>query len=65
MLKAIQKGTWQYLIREFVNNIQGAEAAPYQTFKDGCLYQRIIDIIRQNDTWVDVTHLKSRAGRVL
>jgi hypothetical protein len=29
--------------------------APYQTFKEGSQYQRIIDIVRQNDRWVDVS----------
>ena len=48
---------WRYLIREFVNDIQGNPFDPYQTFKEGRQYQQIIDIIRNSDCWVDVTHL--------
>jgi len=50
---------WRYLIREFVKDIQGEAVAPYQTFQHGSQYQSLIDIIRQNDNWVDVTHLKT------
>lgn len=49
---------WQYLIREFVKDIKGETVPPYQTFKEGSQYQHIIDIIRKNDNWVDVTHLQ-------
>lgn len=49
---------WCYLIREFVKDIQGESVAPYQTFKEGSQYQHIIDIIRKNANWVDVTHLQ-------
>ncbi|MBW8189731.1 Gfo/Idh/MocA family oxidoreductase [Neiella marina] len=49
---------WRYLIREFVKDIQGQSVAPYQTFKEGSQYQQLIDLIRQNDNWVDVTHLQ-------
>lgn len=48
---------WRYLIREFVKDIKGEDVAPYQTFKEGAHYQQLIDIIRQNNNWVDVTHL--------
>ena len=48
---------WRYLIREMVRDIRGESVAPYQTFKEGSQYQQIIDIIRKNDNWVDVTHL--------
>ena len=48
---------WRYLIREFVKDIQGNPFDPYQTFKEGRQYQQIIDIIRNSDCWVDVTHL--------
>jgi len=50
---------WRYLIREFVKDIQGEEVPPYQTFKEGSLYQRLIDVIRKNDRWVDVTKLQN------
>lgn len=49
---------WRYLIREFVKDIQGIDVPAYQTFKVGSQYQQLIDIIRQNNNWVDVTHLQ-------
>lgn len=49
---------WQYLIREFVKDIKGEAFAPYQTFKEGSLYQQLIDIIRKNNNWTDVLHLQ-------
>ncbi|MDO6446337.1 Gfo/Idh/MocA family oxidoreductase [Colwellia sp. 1_MG-2023] len=48
---------WAYLVREFVKDIQGESVAPYQTFKEGAQYQQLIDIIRKNDKYQDVTHL--------
>ncbi len=48
---------WQYLVREFVKDINGETFEPYQTFKEGCLYQQLIDIIRKNDHSTDVLHL--------
>ncbi|MFK7903811.1 MAG: Gfo/Idh/MocA family protein [Chitinophagales bacterium] len=38
---------WQYLVREFVKDIKGETFEPYQTFKEGSLYQQLIDIIRR------------------
>jgi len=49
---------WQYLAREFVKDITGESFTPYQTFKEGSLYQQLIDIIRKNDNWTDVRHLQ-------
>lgn len=49
---------WQYLIREFVKDIKGEPFTPYQTFKEGSLYQQIIDMIRQNANWTNVSHLQ-------
>ena len=48
---------WRYLIREFVKDIKGEPALPYQSFKEGAQYQQIIDIIREDDNWTDVGHL--------
>lgn len=48
---------WHYLAREFVKDISGETVAPYPTFKDGSRYQRLIDIIRQNGNWTDVSGL--------
>jgi len=56
-VKGDTERNWQYLIREFVKDIQGETAAPYQTFKEGAQYQQLIDIIRQNDSWTDVKDL--------
>ena len=50
---------WRYLIREFVKDIRGEDVPPYQTFKEGSLYQQLIDIIRKNDRWVDVSELQN------
>ena len=49
---------WHYLVREFVKDIKGEKVAPYQSFKEGSLYQQLIDLIRKNDNWTDVRHLE-------
>ena len=49
---------WRYLIRELVRHVSGDAVAPYQTFREGSQYQQLIDIIRQNGSWVDVRHLQ-------
>lgn len=48
---------WTYLIREFIKDIQGQSFEPYPTFREGSQYQQIIDLIRRNDRWVDVSGL--------
>ena len=48
---------WQYLIRDLVRDIKGESVAPYQTFREGSQYQQLIDIIRQNGSWIDVSNL--------
>ena len=48
---------WRYLVRELVRDIQGEPVAPYQGFKEGAQYQQLIDIIRKNGSWTDVSHL--------
>ena len=50
---------WQYLIREFVADIEGRPFTPYQSFKEGSQYQQLIDIIRRNDCWTDVSSLNA------
>jgi len=50
---------WEYLIREFVKDIKGETFEAYQTFKEGSLYQQLIDIIRQNGNSTNVLHLQS------
>jgi predicted dehydrogenase len=60
MLPDIEDDTlrnWAYLAAEFVKDIKGIDVEPYQTFKDGCRYQEIIDIIRKSDNWTDVSRL--------
>lgn len=49
---------WHYLVREFVKDINGEKVAPYQSFKEGSLYQQLVDIIRKNNNWTDVSHLQ-------
>lgn len=49
---------WHYLTREFVKDINGEKVSPYQTFKDGSLYQQLIDLIRKNHNWTEVLHLQ-------
>jgi predicted dehydrogenase len=48
---------WHYLAREFVKDIQGEAVDPYPTFREGSQYQQIIDLIRKNANWTDVTGL--------
>ncbi len=57
-IKGDTERNWQYLIRELVKDIKGEAVASYQSFKEGSQYQQLIDIIRQNDHWVDVSHLQ-------
>ncbi|MEZ9329107.1 oxidoreductase [Vibrio breoganii] len=49
--------SWTHLATQLVKDVSGIEVEPYQTFEDGCRYQLIIDLIRKNDRWVDVTDL--------
>jgi len=49
--------SWTHLARQLVKDVQGEPVEVYQTFEDGCRYQKIIDIIRRNDNWVDVSEL--------
>ncbi|MEP5567429.1 MAG: Gfo/Idh/MocA family oxidoreductase [Halioglobus sp.] len=48
---------WRYLIRELVKDIRGEPVPPYQGFKEGAQYQQLIDMIRQNANWQDVSEL--------
>lgn len=47
--------SWTHLAIQLVKDVQGESVEPYQTFKQGCQYQKIIDVIRQNDNWTDVS----------
>ncbi len=57
-VKGDTERNWQYLVREFVRDINGESVAPYQTFKDGSRYQQLIDLIRENSNWTDVSQLQ-------
>ncbi|WP_424932411.1 Gfo/Idh/MocA family protein [Amaricoccus macauensis] len=48
---------WHYLAREFVRDIRGESVEPYPTFTEGSRYQQIIDLIRRNDDWTDLSNL--------
>ncbi|WP_245924815.1 Gfo/Idh/MocA family protein [Aliiruegeria haliotis] len=48
---------WHYLAREFVRDIRGETVEPYPTFRQGSQYQQLIDLIRKNDNWTDVSRL--------
>lgn len=50
---------WECLAREFVKDIKGEPFESYQTFKEGSLYQQLIDQIRKNANWTDVRHLSN------
>lgn len=56
-IKGDTERNWECLAREFVKDIKGEPFSPYQTFKEGALYQQLIDIIRKNGNWTDVHHL--------
>jgi len=45
---------WDQLAREFVADIQGQGNAGYQTFRDGWIYQEVIDIVRAGNGWTPV-----------
>ena len=38
--------------------IKGEAFKPYQSFKEGSLYQQLIEIIRKNNNWTDISHLQ-------
>lgn len=44
---------WTHLADKLVADIEGRSSEPYQTFRDGCMYQEIIEIIRSNGTRID------------
>jgi predicted dehydrogenase len=56
-VKGDTEQNWRYLIRELVQDINGEECLPYLTFEEGSRYQQLIDLIRKNNNWVDVSHL--------
>jgi predicted dehydrogenase len=51
---------WNQLAREFVADIRGEPHPRYLTFRDGWLYQELIDVIRSNRCWVKIEDRGSR-----
>jgi predicted dehydrogenase len=45
---------WDQLAREFVADIQGQGYAGYQTFRDGWIYQEVIDTARAGSGWTKI-----------
>jgi len=45
---------WDQLAREFVADLRGEGYAGYQTFRDGWIYQEVIDIVRAGAGWTPV-----------
>ena len=56
-VKGDTERNWEYLVREFVKDIKGEPFEPYQSFREGSLYQQLIDIVRKNGNWTDVRNL--------
>lgn len=45
---------WTQLAKEFVADIQGAPYSGYQTFRDGWLFQEVVDAIRRGKGWENI-----------
>ena len=45
---------WDQLAREFVADIQGEGDAGYQTFRDGWIFQEVIDVARAASGWTEI-----------
>jgi predicted dehydrogenase len=45
---------WDQLAREFVADIQGEGYAGYQTFRDGWIFQEVIDVARSGSGWTTI-----------
>ena len=45
---------WDQLAREFVADIQGQGYNGYQTFRDGWIYQEVIDTVRGDSGWTPI-----------
>jgi predicted dehydrogenase len=53
---------WTQLARAFLADIRAERAEKYQTFKDGWIYQEIIEFVRDNDGWLDCSGFYSEEG---
>ena len=45
---------WDQLAREFVADIQEQGNHGYQTFRDGWIYQEVIDTVRGDSAWTPI-----------
>jgi len=45
---------WTQLVHEFVADIRGEGYAGYQTFKDGWIFQEVIDAVRAGQGWTKI-----------
>lgn len=45
---------WDQLAREFVADIEGRGNAGYQTFRDGWIFQEVIDVARSGSGWTRI-----------
>jgi len=46
---------WNILAQAFVADIRGEGSSGYQTFKDGWIYQEVIEAVRQSNGWTDIS----------
>lgn len=53
---------WTQLAREFIADIRGESDTKYQTFRDGWIYQEIIDFVRNHDGWLDCSDFYLEKG---
>jgi predicted dehydrogenase len=45
---------WDQLAREFVADIEGKGNSGYQTFRDGWIFQEVIDVVRSGNGWTTI-----------
>ena len=45
---------WTQLIRYLVADIRGEGSSEYQTFRDGWIFQEVVDAVRRGNGWFDV-----------
>ena len=45
---------WTQLARDLVDDIQGVETRDYQTFRDGWIFQEVIDLVRAGAGWTEL-----------
>ena len=48
---------WTILAQAFIADIRGEPHDRYQTFKDGWIYQEVIDVIRNRHDWFELTNI--------